>query len=93
METRFYSKTLLPLPYQGRLTFRGVIPPLQSIVIQPKAWITRAGSYEMGGWSLETEINTVDIADPTKNTKKRRYLQGPRLSEGVCLIVCDARTS
>jgi len=87
------SRTFLPLPYHGRLTFRGVIPPLQSVVVQPKVWFTRAGSYELGGWTLETEIETTNVADPTKSTRKRRYLQKPQLSESMCLIVCDARTS
>jgi trafficking protein particle complex subunit 8 len=91
---RVFSRTFLPLPYHGRLTFRGVIPSLQSVVVQPKVWFTRAGSYELGGWTLETEIiNTVDVADPTKSTRKRRYLQKPQLSDAMCLIICDARTS
>lgn len=90
---RVFSKAFLPLPYHGRLTFRGVIPPLQSVVVQPKVWFTRAGSYELGGWTLETEINTANVADPTKSTRKRRYLQKPQLSESMCLIICDARTS
>ena len=90
---RVLSKAFLPLPYHGRLTFRGIIPPLQSVVVQPKVWFTRAGSYELGGWTLETEINTVDVVDPTKSTRKRRYLQKPQLSENMCLIVCDARRS
>ena len=90
---RVFSGTFLPLPYHGRLTFRGAIPPLQSVVVQPKVWFSRAGSYELGGWTLETEINTAEVGDPTKSTRKRRYLQKPQLSESMCLIVCDARTS
>jgi hypothetical protein len=87
------SRTFLPLPYKGRLTFRGLIPPSESVIVQPKAWFTRAGSYELGGWTLETEIDTADVADPTKSMRKRRYLHEPQLSESMCLIVCDARTS
>jgi len=87
------GRTFLPFPYHGRLTFRGAIPPLQSVVVKPKVWFTRPGSYELGGWTLEAEIDTADVADPTKSTRKRRYLQKPQLSESMCLIVCDARTS
>jgi len=87
------SKTFLPLPYKGRFTFRGVIPPSEWVIVQPKVWFTRAGSYELGGWNLETEIHTADVADPTKSMKKRRYLHEPQLSESMCLIVCDAQTS
>ncbi|KAF8167761.1 ER-golgi trafficking TRAPP I complex 85 kDa subunit-domain-containing protein [Crassisporium funariophilum] len=85
------STNLLPLPYLGRLTFRGVIPPSQSATLHPKLWITRPGAYGLGGWTLETEIDTSTSDDPIRSSRKRRYLQEPPLVEGACLIVCDSR--
>ncbi|KAF9270075.1 hypothetical protein L218DRAFT_848836 [Marasmius fiardii PR-910] len=54
-----YSATLdndSPAPYAGRMTHRGILEPYQDVSIQVRLWISRPGSYILGGWRLETEV-------------------------------------
>ncbi|TFK36848.1 ER-golgi trafficking TRAPP I complex 85 kDa subunit-domain-containing protein [Crucibulum laeve] len=79
-------------PYSGRLTFRGSIPPSESIAIESKLWITRPGTYTLGEWLLETEVED-DSRIASVPPKRRRYLQESRPTDNASIIVCDPRIS
>ncbi|KAF8973873.1 ER-golgi trafficking TRAPP I complex 85 kDa subunit-domain-containing protein [Flammula alnicola] len=87
------STNLLPPPYLGRLTFRGTIPPSETTTIHPKLWVTRPGAYDLGGWTLETEVS-IPSRGTGQSVRKRRYLQEPPAGEeAACVIVCDSQAS
>ncbi|KAG6818052.1 hypothetical protein H0H87_009207 [Tephrocybe sp. NHM501043] len=82
------SASLLPPPYIGRLTFRGTLDPAKSTIIKPDLWITRAGSYGSGRWSLETEV-VEDIAGRGPDHVLHRYRQESLPEDGTSLTVRD----
>ncbi|KAG6841941.1 hypothetical protein C0991_005121 [Blastosporella zonata] len=88
------SAPLLSPPYIGRLTFRGTLDPSKSSVIQPDLWITRAGTYGAGRWSLETEVlETSDIPGAGYDHVRYRYKQESSPEDGSAFTVCDMPTS
>jgi hypothetical protein len=80
------------LPYTGRLMFRGELGPCQVASVKPQLWVTRPGSYSLGGWSLETEISVQLSGGSGQRTRKRKYLQRPLPSDNVCIVVYDSPT-
>lgn len=85
-----FLRNLLPPPYLGRLTFRGTIPPSESITVSPKLCIIRPGSYGSRNWSLETEVTIPSVKRGEAN-RKRRYFEEPKAieEEAPCITVCD----
>jgi len=87
-------RNLLPPPYTGRLTFRGTLDPSQATAIQPDLWITRPGTYDLGGWSLETEVLETSSSTSERDGRVRhRYKQGSSTEDKSSLVVCDIRSS
>ncbi|KAF9475629.1 hypothetical protein BDN70DRAFT_883515 [Pholiota conissans] len=87
------STDFLPPPYLGRLTFRGTIPPSGTVTVQPRLWITRPGTYSLGGWTLETAI-CIPPSQDVQSSRARHYLQEPSTEqERVCAVVHNFQTS
>lgn len=92
LNARVSNRDLLPPPYLGRLTFRGTIPPSGTVIVEPKLWVTRPGTYGLGGWTLETEISIPSLENEGSG-RIQRYLQEPSTQqEGFCVVVCNSRT-
>ncbi|GLB36017.1 putative ER-Golgi trafficking TRAPP I complex 85 kDa subunit [Lyophyllum shimeji] len=82
--------TRLPPPYTGRLTFRGILGPAQTTIVRPELWITRPGTYGLGGWSLETYVlERSSLANGVEARVRRRYQQESPLEDRSSLVVCD----
>jgi len=79
----------LPTMYTGRPIFRGELGPCQVASVKPHLWVTRPGTYSLGGWSLETNIS---LQFSGQRTRKRNYLQSPSPSDNACIVVYDSRT-
>ncbi|KAG7099059.1 hypothetical protein E1B28_000934 [Marasmius oreades] len=76
-----------PAPYTGRTTYRGIIKPYQDTSVEVKLWISRPGSYVLGGWRLETEV----LEDEGAHVR-HRYVQEPSAEETQTLpriVVCS----
>ncbi|KNZ75648.1 hypothetical protein J132_02422 [Termitomyces sp. J132] len=88
------SNSLLPPPYIGRLTFRGLLGPSDSAVIQPGLWITRPGTYGFGRWSLETEVlESSETAGENCDRVRHRYTQESLPEDGSSFTVSELLTS
>jgi hypothetical protein len=77
--------------YVGRRTFRGELPPHGLAEVSPKLWVDRAGSYQLSGWSVETEVGEMSgSADglPTWSTILR-YQQSCGAEGRASLLVTD----
>ncbi|KXN83896.1 hypothetical protein AN958_00976 [Leucoagaricus sp. SymC.cos] len=91
---------VLSPPYSSKLNFRGTIPPSSSVTLHPKLWITRAGTYSLDGWRLDTEVyeqpsetSGSKLTPPTSGTSRlirHRYTQERPVSDRLCLVVQDA---
>lgn len=92
MKPKFPSDDMLSPPYIGQLTFRGEIAPLQVVTVHPKLWVSRPGTYSLGGWSLETKISTEQANSSTQNSRIRRYLQEHSPEDKACVVICESRT-
>uniref|UniRef100_A0A0W0FGI2 Uncharacterized protein n=1 Tax=Moniliophthora roreri TaxID=221103 RepID=A0A0W0FGI2_MONRR len=77
----------LPAPYSGRLTHRGLLKPLQNTSLEARLWITRPGSYVLGGWCLKTEVLEPSSATDEGVVVRHRYMQEPPESR-VRIVVC-----
>ncbi|KAJ7654956.1 ER-golgi trafficking TRAPP I complex 85 kDa subunit-domain-containing protein [Mycena polygramma] len=75
-----------PPVYTGRLTYRGMLQPLESSRITPKIWVVCPGTYALSGWRMETEV-----LEPVKGDDvqiRQRYEEEPSL--GI-ITVSDIR--
>ncbi|KAI0271395.1 ER-golgi trafficking TRAPP I complex 85 kDa subunit-domain-containing protein [Gloeopeniophorella convolvens] len=50
------SEELAPPAWIGRLTFRGILEPLEHTTIQPTLHVTQPDTYTVEGWQLEVEV-------------------------------------
>ncbi|PPQ62964.1 hypothetical protein CVT24_006070 [Panaeolus cyanescens] len=90
LRTETNSRSLLPPPYKGRLTFHGVLDPSQTVALTPKLWIKRPGAYALGGWSLETEVLSGPSGQPAKPIL---HVQEGRPDEDqTCIIISNIRS-
>ncbi|KAG5647603.1 hypothetical protein DXG03_008956 [Asterophora parasitica] len=88
-----YATDLLPPPYTGRLTYRGTLDPSRTITLRPELWITRPGTYGLGGWTLETEVlETSSSPDEIEGRIRHRYKQESRPDDRSSLVVYDAQS-
>ncbi|KAL0579376.1 hypothetical protein V5O48_002652 [Marasmius crinis-equi] len=75
-----------PAPYMGRMSHRGTLAPHEDTSVQARLWITRPGSYVLGGWRLETEV----LEDGQPTAIRHRYAQEPSSGEELArIIVCS----
>jgi len=81
---------MLSPSYTGRLTFRGKIEPLQLVTVRPKVWVSKPGTYSLGGWTLETEISIEQAEGSKQSTRNRRYLQEPSPEDKTCVVICGS---
>lgn len=92
---------LLPPRYAGRLTYRAVLQPFESVTFPAKVWTARPGAFAVEGWTVETEVGelafpphgdaesaAVKAADPWRS-RHFRYVQGSRPEDRCCIIVSD----
>jgi trafficking protein particle complex subunit 8 len=90
--TAFFRNFLAPR-YAGRLSFRGTLRPLEGVTLQPMVWISRPGTYALGGWVLETEVGEVPSVPQDDSgaswRSRHRYLQRSPLGDIPCVIICD----
>jgi len=63
---------------------------MQVLSLNPKVWITRPGTYALGGWLLETEVG--ETADRGVWQTRLRYLQGPPVGDWACVTIADAKS-
>ncbi|KAK1228620.1 hypothetical protein PQX77_008273 [Marasmius sp. AFHP31] len=75
-----------PAPYMGRMSHRGVLAPLQNTSIEARLWITRPGSYALGGWRLETEV----LEDGEPLVVRHRYIQEPSPEQDLTRIIVSS---
>jgi hypothetical protein len=71
------NSSILPPQYSGRRTFRGLLEPSQTAQVQTKVWISQPGTYSLSGWSLESEVEDLDIESKDGWQARDRYRQGP----------------
>lgn len=71
---------------------RGELAPCQVVIIKPRLWVTRPGTYKLDGWTLQTEI-VLQLSDKSDKNVRRSYLQRPLPTDDACIMVYDSRTS
>jgi len=82
-----------PLIYSGRPMAHGELGPCQVVIVKPRLWVTRAGTYNLRGWTLQTEI-VLHVSDGSdKKARRRSYLQRPLPTDDTCIMVYDSRTT
>ncbi|KII93831.1 hypothetical protein PLICRDRAFT_36073 [Plicaturopsis crispa FD-325 SS-3] len=79
------SLDILPPRYCGRLTFRGTLQPSEVAIVHPELWITRPGTYALGGWRLETEVGEHSEVWRTRH----RYAQASSPNDRSSVTVSD----
>jgi len=81
---------MLPPSYTGRLTFRGKIAPLQVVTVRSNMWVSKPGTYSLGGWTLETEIPIEQAEGSKQSTRNRIYLQESSPEDKICVVICES---
>ena len=71
--------------YAGRLTYRGILGPLQYIIVEPTLYAPRPDSYALSGWILETEVAQKE----TSWRPRSRYVQEPSSEDAACITVVN----
>ena len=81
-------RTLLPVSYCGRMTFRGLLQPLQATSVQAHMCVTRPGTYALSGWRLETEVGEPGMEDGSWRVR-HRYEQRAPADDKSSIVVSD----
>ena len=68
----------------GRLTFRGVLEPMQHVTLTPTLLVTSPDTYALEGWQLEVEVG--QKTDQSWRTIYR-YLEKPSKAHRPCVTV------
>ncbi|KAG0696032.1 ER-golgi trafficking TRAPP I complex 85 kDa subunit-domain-containing protein [Suillus ampliporus] len=82
------SSTLLHAPYCGRMTFRGLLEPLQSTSVLAQLCTTHPGTYAISGWRLETEVGE-PRAEGDSWQVRHRYEQKAPADDESSIVVSD----
>jgi len=78
------TKDLAPPTWIGRLTFRGILEPMQHVTLAPTLLVTRPDTYALEGWQLE-----VEVGQKTGQSWRTvyRYLERPPTAHQPCVTV------
>ncbi|KAG0696034.1 hypothetical protein DFH29DRAFT_241390 [Suillus ampliporus] len=83
--------TLLHAPYCGRMTFRGLLEPLQSTSVLAQLCTIHPGTihpgtYTLSGWRLETEVGEPGVEEGSGQVRHRYEQKAPADDESSIVI-------
>lgn len=88
LDHRQQSSHHFPAPYCGRMTFRGLLAPLQTTSVLAQLCATRPGTYVLSGWRLETEVGEPDTEGGLWQVR-HHYEQRAVTDDSSSIVVSD----